>query len=94
MITFILSSKKENEFPNHVLTRDEEGNKASLLYSAVEEKFANYIVENSPESEPFIYITLSPIKEKGEKAIAGVVPVTCFKDEVLEDITQFVKEYN
>ena len=94
MISFIVYSKQENRDSEHIFSREEEGGKANALRSAVAQEFADYIIDGNKENQPFIYITLVPIREKGGITAASIVSSDlCFKSEVREELLNFIQKY-
>ena len=94
MISFTIFLKEEDRYPEHIFSRDEEGSKASEIRSAVAQEFADFVIDGNKENQPYLYITLVPIREKGSKAAASIVSSDlCFKNEVREELIAFIKSY-
>lgn len=93
-VSFMINLKEEDKYPEHIYSRDEEGAKASEIRSAIAKEFAGYIIEGSKENQPYIYVTLVPIREKNSKMAASITsPDLSFKNEVREELIAFVKSY-
>lgn len=93
MVSFTISLK-EDKYPEHIFSREEEGNKASEIRSAVAQEFADFVIDGNKENQPYLYITLVPIRETGSKVAASVVPSDlCFKNEIQDELIAFVKSY-
>ncbi|WP_033544181.1 hypothetical protein [Planococcus sp. CAU13] len=94
MISIIVYLKEKDKYPEHIFSREEDGSKASELRSAVAQEFADYIIDGNKENQPYLYITVVPIREKGSKMAASIVSSDlCFKNEVREELIAFIKSY-
>lgn len=95
MISFVVYLKEEEKYPDVLYSRKEESDKASALRSAVAQEFADYIIDGDREDQPFVYITLVPIREKDSAITAASIVSSdlCFKNEIREELIAFIKSY-
>lgn len=95
MISFTVYSKEEEKYPEVLYSRKEESDRASALRSAIAQEFADYIIDGDREDQPFVYITLVPIREKDSAITAASIVSSdlCFKNEVREELLNFIQKY-
>lgn len=92
MISFNLDVKEEGKYPESIISRFEEGDKASVLFSKVKEQFADSLVEGTPENQPFLYMKTVPIVNGGEVTAASIIPTAHFKMGIKEEMLDFINK--
>lgn len=94
MISIVVYLKEKDTYSEVIFSREEEGSRASFLRLAVAQEFADFIIDGNKENQPFVYITLVPIKAKGSTTAASIVSSDlCFEKEVREELIAFIKSY-
>ncbi|TWT07327.1 hypothetical protein FQV26_05815 [Planococcus sp. CPCC 101016] len=93
MISLNIFLKERNKQPEFIFGSTKENRKASALCTAIEEEFADYIIEGRPEDQPFIYLSVSPIREQNSGIAASIVPANLnFKVNIQETLISFIKQ--
>jgi len=91
LVAFELYLKEKGKDLESVICDYCEGKEAAALFSKVKENFSDYLVSESPEEEPFLYMKLSPIKTE-HRQMASFIPTACFKVEIADELVIFIKE--
>lgn len=77
----------------NILSFCEEGEKSgkpSAVFSEVQEKFANSLVNGNPEDQPFLYMKVVPVRKAGSNVAASIIPTACFDVKVKEEMINFI----
>lgn len=92
MISFELKVKEDGKDAEIIMERSYPGEKSGLLFSKVEKEFSNYQVEPLAENEPFLVMKLMAQLEDRPNQIASYSPTVCFKDEIREQLIEFIEQ--
>ncbi|MEK6189965.1 MAG: hypothetical protein N2A99_03125 [Carnobacterium alterfunditum] len=94
MISLDLFLSEKGKDSIFIYGRNEESGKANSMYRGIEEEFADHTVKGGPEDQPFIYLSISPIRERNSGIAASIVPQNLnFKVEMQEAVVKFMREY-